>query len=319
MTPTLPETVDALVVGGGPAGLAAATWLGRYRRSTLVVDAGAHRNRAADRAHGVLTRDPVPPAELIAEARAGLAQYPQVRLHHGTVNTIRRGDDGTFRALIDDRTEVAASRIVLATGVKDRLPRVIGVDEHYGTDVHHCPACDGLTVAGKDAVILGDGAHVPAYAAELLDWARTVRIVTDSSDPGFSHAQREVLSEHRIEVIDGAAEKFVGEPGDLRGVVLTDGTFVPGSAVFFSYGHEPAALLAKGLGCELADDGSVVVNGFQLSSVDGVYAAGDITTDLQLIPIAVGLGTAAGVACATSLRGHGTDGPSPAPPTRRFT
>lgn len=319
MTPELPDTVDALVVGGGPAGLAAATWLGRYQRSTLVVDAGAHRNRAADHAHGVLTRDPVTPADLMSEARAGLAQYPQVHLHNGTVNTIRRSDDGTFHVLIDDHAEVAASRIVLATGVKDQLPRVIGVDEHYGTDVHHCPACDGLTVAGKDVIILGDGAHVPAYAAELLDWARTVRIVTDSSDPGFDQAQREVLDEHRIEVVDGAAEKFVGEPGDLRGVLLTDSTFVAGSAVFFSYGHQPATHLAAELGCELTDDGSIAVNGFQLSSVDGVYAAGDITTDLQLIPVAVGLGTTAGVACATSLRGHGTDGPSPAPPTRRFT
>lgn len=319
MTPALPDTVDALVVGGGPAGLSAATWLGRYRRSTLVVDAGSHRNRAADQAHGVLTRDPVAPADLLSEARAGLTQYPQVSLHHGTVSTIHRGDDGLFRALVDDHTEVVASRIVLATGVKDQLPRVIGVDEHYGTSVHHCPACDGLSVAGQDAVILGDGAHVPAYAAELLDWARTVRIVTDSSDPGFNQAQREVLDEHRIEVIDGAAEKFVGEPGDLRGVLLTDGTFVAGSAVFFSYGHRPATQLAAELGCELADDGSIVVNGFQLSSVDGVYAAGDITTDLQLIPVALGSGTTAGVACATSLRGHGTDGPSPAPPTRRFT
>jgi thioredoxin reductase len=89
--------------------------------------------------------------------------------------------------------------------------------------------------------------------------------------------------------------------------------------VFFSYGHQPTTRLATELGCELAEDGSIVVNGFQLSSVDGVYAAGDITTDLQLIPVAVGLGTTAGVACATSLRGHGTAGPSPAPPTRRFT
>ncbi len=315
--PGLPTAVDVLVVGGGPAGLSAAPWLGRYRRSTLVVDAGQQRNLPADRGHGLLGRDPTTPQELLAEARAGLAQYPDVVLHHGTVRSVRKDDSGRFCAVVDG-TEVSALRVVLATGVRDRLPELAGIQDHYGTDVHHCPACDGPTAQDRVVVVLGSGEQVPAYAAELLDWADTVRIVTDTADPCFGEDQRAALADHGAEVVDGVAEALVGEPGALVGVQLAGGELVEGDKVFFSYAHHPAHELALELGCELDHEGGIVVNGFQLTTVEGVYAAGDVTAGLQLVPIALGKGTAAGVACATSLRGHPTHGARPAPPTRRF-
>ncbi|MGK7223441.1 NAD(P)/FAD-dependent oxidoreductase [Kocuria flava] len=318
MSTDLPTAVDVLVVGGGPAGLSAATWLGRYQRSTLVVDAGQQRNLPADRAHGLLGRDPTTPQEFLAEARAGLAQYPEVVLHHGAVTALHRDEAGTFRATVDD-AEVSAERIVLAPGVRDRLPELAGLHDHYGTDVHHCPACDGYTARDRVVIVLGSGEQVPAYAAELLDWADTVRVVTDSTGQAFDEDQRAVLADHGAEVVDGVAEALVGAPGALVGVQLTTGELVEGDKVFFSYAHHPANHLARDLGCELDHEGGILVDGFQLTSVDGVYAAGDITAGLQLVPIAIGKGAAAGVACATSLRGHPTNGTTPAPPTRWFT
>lgn len=318
MASDLPSAVDVLVVGGGPAGLSAATWLGRYQRSTLVVDAGQQRNLPADRAHGLLGRDPTTPGELLVQARAGLVQYPEVVLHHGTVTALRQDEDGAFVATVDG-AEVSAERVVLATGVRDRFPGIAGFHDHYGTDVHHCPACDGYTARGQVVIVLGSGAQVPAYAAELLDWADTVRIITDTAGQAFDEDQRAVLADHGAEVVDGIAEALIGAPGDLVGVQLADGQLVEGDKVFFSYAHHPANDLARDLGCELDHEGGIVVNGFQLTSLDGVYAAGDITAGLQLVPIAIGKGAAAGVACATSLRGHPTNGTTPAPPTRWFT
>jgi thioredoxin reductase len=319
MSTEIPSSVDALVVGGGPAGLSAALWLGRYQRSTLVVDAGQPRNRHADLAHGIPGRDPVAPDELLADMRAQVERYPEVWLRSGTVTGLQ-GDSGTgFTAVIDGAHRVTASRVVLASGVGDQLPDLEGFEEHYGTDVHHCPACDGYEIRGQDVIVLGAGDQVPAFASEVLDWAASVRIITDTSGPAFDAEQRRNLTEHGIEVVDGPATALVGDPGALTGVRLEDGTCVPGSSVFFSYAHRPAHDLAVGLGCELDDDGQLAVNGFQLTSVDGVYAAGDITPGLQLVVIAMGQGVSAGVACATSLRGLSTDaGPDPAPPTRRF-
>lgn len=311
--------VDVLVVGGGPAGLAAATWLGRYLRNTLVVDAGEQRNRHADRVHGLLGRDPTTPHELIRDARAGLEQYPHVDVHEGRVEHVEQVGDGRFRAVVDG-APVLAKRVVLATGVRDRWPDVSGFEEHYGTDVHHCPSCDGFEARGGNVVALGAGEQVPAFAAGLLDWAETVCVVSDSTEAAFDDDQRAELAGHGIDVVDGVAEALLGPPGALEGLRLADGRVVEADMVLFSYAHLATNDLAEQLGCELDDEGHIVVDGFQLSSVDGVYAAGDISSGIQLVPIAMGQGTAAGVACAISLRGHRTTdaAPSPAPPTKQF-
>ena len=330
----LPEGVDVLIVGGGPAGLSAATWVGRYQRSTLLVDARGQRNLAATEIHGMLGTGPATPAEYYADVDEGLRQYPTVRRLGGLVTDLVRDGDDRFVARIapvaptdegnggDDEVTVTARRIILTTGVRDRLPDLNGIHEHYGVDVHHCPACDGLTAAGQRIIVLGVGAHVPAYASELLDWASEVVIITESdSDPSFDDDQRAACAEHDIEVVDGVARELVGRPGELEGVRLADGRVIAGSKVFFSYAHHPTNELATSLGCEMDDEGGLTVNAMQLTSVDGVYAAGDIVAGLQLVPIAVGTGAAAGVACATSLRGHSTADcvPDPAPPTRNFT
>lgn len=320
MSIDLPTAVDALVVGGGPAGLAAATWLGRYQRLTLVVDAGQQRNLPADQAHGLLGRDPTTAQQLLADAHAGLEQYPQVSLHCGKVTALRQDEDGLFRAVVNG-AEVSAQRVVLATGVRDRFPEIGGFHDHYGIDVYHCLACDGLTALNQTVVVLGSGDHVPAYAAQLLDWAENVCIITDTTGQAFTDEQRAALADQGIDVVDGVAETLVGKPGALMGVQLVDGELVEGEKVFFSYAHLPTNDLARQLGCELDHEGQIVINALHLTSVDGVYAAGDITVGLQLIPIAIGTGTTAGIACATSLRGHSTNTAvaDPAPPTSWFS
>jgi thioredoxin reductase len=321
MNSELPAVVDALVVGGGPSGLAAATWLGRYQRFTLVVDAGENRNRSADHVHGLLGRDPIAPKELLADARAGLEQYPLIQTHHGVVSKVRRSGDGLFHARVDDTHQVTASRLVLATGIRDQAPQILGFEGHYGTDVHHCPSCDGFMARNEDIIVLGSSRLIPGFAAGLLDWARSVKIITHSRERIFTTTQRGLLHEHRIPVVRGTAESFVGEPGRLSGVRMSDGTLVEGTRVFFSFRHLPTNHLAMDLGCELNHDGSIVVDKHQMTSVDGVYAAGDIAASMRLIPVAISGGTIAGIACATSLRGHETtpQAPDPAPPTRWFT
>jgi thioredoxin reductase len=317
---TLPTEVDAVVIGGGPAGLSAASWLGRHRRRTLVVDAGQPRNRYADAVHGVLGHEGADPGQLLERGRRELEGYAHVELYRGTVTDIAATDTG-FDVQIDSAGRVTAARLVVATGTRDEYPDVKGFHEHYGTTVFHCPSCDGYEARGDAVAVLGWGEHVPAFAVELLDWAESVCVVTDVEDPDITPEQRRRLADRGIEVVDGEASALLGEPGHLTGVRLADGTEVEATMAFFSIAHHPVVELAVRLGCGLTAEGCLEVDAQYLTTVEGVYAAGDLTPGAQLVSVAAAEGVLAGVACATSLRGQTTsDGaPSPAPDVRPLT
>lgn len=303
---------DAAVIGGGPAGLAAATWLGRYRRRTLVFDHGQHRNRSVEQSHGYLGMDPASPTELLEAARAGVDRYPDVERRSLEVTAVR-GERNRFEVEAVDGSCVEASRIVLATGLRDVKPAIEGFDEHYGASVFHCPSCDGLEAGDRDVVAIGWSEDMAGFALELLDWAASVTVVTDGHRFGGDEQRHHALSRNGIRLIEADARAFVGSRGDLRGVRLADGEKLPCTMAFFSIDHKPRSPFAEALGCEVDDDGSLVVDPCGETTVPGVYAAGDITTGYQLLQVATAKGTTAGVGCARSLR-H--EAPLPGAPAR---
>jgi thioredoxin reductase len=307
---------DAVIVGGGPAGLAAAGWLGRYRRSTLLIDADEGRNRWADHLHGVPGNDMAAPEELRAAAREEVQRYPDVTLRAARVRAVRRDDDGMFTVELDGE-EVRTRRLVLATGVRDVFPDVEGFFTHYGCDAHHCPTCDGYEARDRTVAVIGWQRHVAGFAVNLLDWATEVRIVTDGRALECEDEVREALDAHGVEVIEDTVTEMVGPRGALEGLRLAGGGLVRARMAFFSIDHQPVTDLAEQLGCALDDDGYVTVDEECCTTVPGVYAAGDLTPGLQLIPVAVGAGTIAGVACAISLQGEppldGHAAPAPDP------
>ena len=293
--------LDAVVIGGGPAGLAAATWLGRYRRRTLVIDGGDHRNKHVVQTHGYLTRDGASPRALLDNARADLEQYANVELVDGNVRGIT-GAIGAFAIETDDGTVHRALRVVLATGVVDELPRVDNVDVHYGASLFHCPSCDGFEGRDRDVVVLGWSEHVVGFALTLLDWSRSITLVTDGHAFEGDAEHREVLARHDIPVVEEAAVELVGERGDLRAVRLASGAELPCQLAFFSIAHHPRNELAEALGCRLTEEGCVWVDEDGRTSVPGVFAAGDLVPGYHLVQVAAAKGTTAGVGCAVSLR-----------------
>lgn len=300
VTDPSPTRWDAIVVGGGPAGLAAATWLARYRRRTLVIDAGEHRNQHVSHTHGYLTRDVATPRELLDAARTDLRSYAEVELSSGTVTAIH-GSSGRFRVETDGPTH-HARRIVLATGVVDVLPEVENVMEHYGESLFHCPSCDGYEARDRDVVVLGWSEHVCGFALSLLDWASSVTLVTDGHRFEGDHDQRELLAVNGVTVLEQRAAALIGARGDLQAVRLSDGTDVKSQLAFFSIAHEVRNQLAHSLGCRLSEEGCVLVDEHGETSVAGVFAAGDLVPGYQLVQVAAAKGTTAGLGCAESLR-----------------
>ncbi len=309
------DELDVVVVGGGAAGLAAASWLARYRRLVAVVDSGEHRSARVETSHGYLGRDPQVPRELIERGRQEVLAYPTARLVRGCVVQARQLGERRFAVRLDDGRELHARRLVLACGVVDVKPPAPGIEEHYGASVFHCPSCDGYEARGRDVVAMGWDAHVAGFAGQLLGWARSVTIVTAGRRFRGDEATRAVLERHGVAVLEEEVRELVGSRGDLRSVRLASGRELPCSLVFFSVEHRPRVELAVALGCELDPEGYVAVNDCGMTTVDGVYAAGDLVPGLQLTQIAAAKGVVAGVGCAQSFFGEDTAPKAPeAPP-----
>src|SRR3954467_1951901 len=295
---------DCVVIGGGPAGLAAATWLARYRRDVVVVDSRDYRAKPVERSHGYLARDPQTPVEFLQTAREQLLAYRTVSYVTSTVQAAERADDGTFHLRLADGTELTALRVVLATGVVDACPDLEGFADHYGASAFHCPACDGHEAEGRDVVAYGWDERLVGFAASLLNWARSVTVLTSGRRFDGDDVCLRVLERHGIELVETPAVRLIGPRGGLEGVELTDGRVVPASLFFFSVAHQPRTELARGLRCELDEDGYVEVDDNGQTSVPGVFAAGDVVPGLQLVQVAAAQGVVAGVAAALSLQGE---------------
>ena len=309
-----PDEVDVLVVGGGPSGLAAASWLARYRRLVTVVDSGSHRSGRVEASHGYLGRDPQRPRDLIVRGREEVLAYPTASLLPGRVEAVHRLGERRFAADLAGGRRIVARRLLLACGVVDVHPPAPGIEEHYGASVFHCPSCDGYEARDRDVVAMGWSEHLAGFAGQLLGWARSVTVVTAGERFRGDAATRALLERHGVVVLEEAVAELVGRRGDLRAVRLASGRELPCSLVFFSVAHLPRVDLAVSLGCELDDDGYVAVNDCGMTSVEGVYAAGDLVPGLQLTSVAAAKGVVAGVACAQTFFGEPVAPAAPAPP-----
>jgi thioredoxin reductase len=277
-----------------------------------VIDSREYRNRWVEKSHGYLGSDPCHPMSLLEAARSDLARYPEITFLHGQATAARREVGGPFVVTVDG-AEHAGLRLVLAMGVVDRFPEVDGFFDHYGTSVFHCTTCDGYEAQGRRVVILGWGEQVVAFAAGLLNWAGQLTVVTEGRPLEGDERHREVLARHGIGLVEDDAVALVGGRGQLRGVRLRSGQVLDADLVFFSIAHEPRLDLARQLGCEVDPDGCLRVDRDGRTTVDGCFAAGDITPGFQLASIASGKGAAAGVACALSLQGQQASPGSPPP------
>src|ERR1700710_2415387 len=167
--------VDVLVIGGGAAGLSAALVLSRARRTVLVIDSGAPRNAPAAHMHGFLSRDGMPPAQLLAIGRNEVTGYG------GTVLTgivTDRAPSGTagFRVALANGDRFCTRRLLIATGLRDELPDIPGLRERWGRDVLHCPYCHGYEVRDQPLTVLGQSADAVHYAQIVRQWSDNITL-----------------------------------------------------------------------------------------------------------------------------------------------
>jgi thioredoxin reductase len=293
------DILDTIIVGGGPAGLSAALWLGRYRRSVAVIDAGAPRNEPAWAVHGYPgVPDPTP-----TELRRRLykqAQGEGARLVQGEVLRAE-GSKDEFRIRTEAGEELTARRLILAYGLRDYVPQIPGIAELYGTSVFHCGDCDGPAFVGGQVGVIGSNRHGANLALYLRFWTEHITLLTDAEPLELDDRGHAALEGAGIDVRTEKIAAVAGHGGNLTQVELEGGDVVRLDALFFHLGSEPRCDLAESLGCETDEDGYITVDRGQETSCPGVHAAGDITGNPHLASIAAAEGVRAALAIHRSL------------------
>ena len=297
---------DVIIVGGGPAGLSAALVLGRCRRRVLICDAGHPRNSSSHGLHLFLTRDGIEPAQFLNIAREQLRPYETVELRHTRVIDARPLAAGFEVVLGEDDgngekgERVSARKLLLATGVVDTLPDIEGVAALYGRSVFHCPYCDGWEMRDRPLAVYGRGENGTGLALELTLWSRELVLCTDGPSE-LSQKERERLAQHNIGVRQDRIKRLEGIDGALEQIVFENGEALTVQGMFFSTGQTQGSDLAKRLGCKFTDQNCVDTGQYELTSIPGVYAAGDASRLAQFVIIAAAEGAQAAVAINKEL------------------
>jgi thioredoxin reductase len=289
------HTYDVAVIGGGAAGLSAALVLGRARRRVAVIDAGRPRNAPAAHMQGFLSRDGMPPAELLAAGRAEVASYGVVLVD----DEARRIEPG-FTVHLAGGEPVLARRILVTTGAHDELPDIPGVRERWGRDLLHCPYCHGWEVRDQPIGVLGTHPAAVQHAQLVRQWTEDVIFFTHTY--ALVDAERGGLAARGVRVVDGHVARLLVDADRLTGVELADGAVVDRSAVFIRPAIVPHAdgLLA-GIGCSQDENGFVAIDASGATSTPGVWAAGNAADPRAQVITAAGQGSAAAIAINADL------------------
>ena len=288
---TQPAMLDCAVVGAGPAGLTAAIYLARFRRSFQVIDAGASRAAWIPRTRN-LPGFPggIAGKALLARIRQQAELY-DAPIRPGRVEGIRIEEEG-FQ-LVCDGEPLRARKVILATGVVDRTPDVPGLADAVATGrLHACPICDGYETIGRRVGVLGLDAHGAREALFLTNWSDQVCLIHLGPPDDLPDPLRSELATAGIDVLEGGVEGVVGR-ARIDGLRLKGGEVRGFDCLYAALGVTARNQLAVEAGAELDDSGRLVVDDHQQTTVPGLYAAGDVVRGLNQISTAEGEGAIA--------------------------
>lgn len=292
--------LDCLIIGGGPAGLTAATYLKRFHRDVLVVDAGASRARLIPRSHNI----PGFPGGIGGTDMLDLlreqARLCEVDIRRDRIATIAREGDAFH--LVGEAGDWRARNVILATGIVDRMPPLPAVREAIDAGIARlCPICDGYEATGRRMAI-----YAPSFedgwdhAVFLRTFSASVTMaVIDAGD--FDQAQIAAAGEAGIRLLSTRSGLSFGE----RSCTLGDAdTLCEVDVLYIALGADAQSSLAAGVGAEIDDCGEIVVDAHMHTRVPGLYAVGDVTLGLNQVSVAVGQAAIAATAIHNALPGN---------------
>jgi thioredoxin reductase (NADPH) len=293
------EEYEVVVVGGGPAGLTAALYSTRLGHQTALVDRGGGRAAMMQDVHNLIgVREEQSGNEFLSVGKDQLEEYG-CDLHRDMIASCSREDDGML--LEGNAGAYRTQYVVLATGFNDvrpdpPLPRT-------GSGLHYCLHCDAHMFVDQPVYVMGYGESAAHVAGIMLNFTDEVDLLTRGDDPEWSEETAAMLAGHPIDVVHEEVSGVQNdEDGWLKALEFEDGTVREYKGGFAMYGAEYNNGLARELGCELNDDGTVAVEDHGETTADGVYAVGDLTPGHNQVPIALADGAKAGISIHFALR-----------------
>ncbi len=298
------DSYEVVVVGGGPAGLTTALYATRLGHETAVIDRGGGRTAMILDTHNVLgVPESVSGNEFLETAVEQIQSYgADYRREFVTAIERRGGDDPRFELETTDGS-VVADRVVLATGFSDGrpdppLPRT-------GRGLHYCLHCDAYQFVDEPVYVMGHGESAAYVAMIMLNFTADVDLLLRGDEPTWSEETAALLRAHPVDVVEAEIDATFSDDDDptwLGGFEFADGTRREYTGGFAMYGADYNDDLAAALGAERDDGGAVVVDDHGRTTVDGLYAVGDLTPGHSQIPVAMGQGAKAGIALHKELR-----------------
>ncbi len=294
-------TEDAVIIGGGFAGLSAAMQLARARRRITILDTGEPRNRFAAHSHGFLAQDGRPGGDILADARRQLTAYGTVTFRDAPAERIE-GEKNAFSVITGDGGRLDARRVLLATGFEDRLPAIPGLAERWGKTVLHCPYCHGYEVGGGEVGVLARTAEAARFAAVVADWGNVTLFTNMTPEPDDEALA--VLAQRNVKLRPGRVTAIADGPDGMLSVETGPGIPTLIKALFVMPEARVRSTIPADRGLELKETpvGTILhTDGTGQTSLPGLYAAGDIALGAANISLASANGVKTGVFLHHSL------------------
>jgi len=291
---------EALVVGGGPAGMTAALYTTRLGHSTAIINAGGGRAAMMKDTHNLIgVTEDTSGIEFLNTGWEQLEQYGSDIIRDKVTSTEKLSKN-VFSVTTSSGESYTTENLVLATGFSDNTP-----DPPLpptGRGLHYCLHCDAYMFQDESVYVMGHNESAAHVAMIMLNFTDEVDLLTRGHNPVWSDETEELLQKHPITLIHEEVSGIQKKEGWLNALEFEDGSVNEYKGGFAMYGSNYNNDLAKQLGCELNDDGTIVVDESNRTTIENVYAVGDIISGHNQIPVALGEGAKAGIDIHYSTR-----------------